>query len=72
MAQRDGQESGGIAYLAHIGGFIAGMILIKLFGAKPTLPPSGPNGNGYGYGYGHNPGQSYRNYPSRPPFGPYR
>jgi membrane associated rhomboid family serine protease len=52
MAQRQGGESGGVAYLAHIGGFIAGMILIKLFGAKPTLPPSGPRGNGYSYNYG--------------------
>jgi membrane associated rhomboid family serine protease len=26
-----GQESGGIAYAAHIGGFIAGLILVKLF-----------------------------------------
>jgi membrane associated rhomboid family serine protease len=31
-------KSGGVAYLAHIGGFIAGMILIKLFRAKPPKP----------------------------------
>ncbi len=71
MAQRDGPESGGIAYLAHIGGFIAGMILIKLFGAKPTPPPSGPGGIGYGYGYGQN-APPPRGYSFRPPYGPYR
>jgi len=27
------QTQGGVAYFAHIGGFIAGMVLIKLFGA---------------------------------------
>jgi membrane associated rhomboid family serine protease len=37
-----GRESGGVAYMAHIGGFLAGMLLIKLLGAKPTAPPSGP------------------------------
>jgi membrane associated rhomboid family serine protease len=30
------EPAGGVAYLAHIGGFIAGMLLIKLFGAHPT------------------------------------
>ena len=34
-----GQETGGVAYLAHIGGFIAGFALIKVFGAKPTPGP---------------------------------
>ncbi len=52
MAQRGG-ESGGVAYLAHIGGFIAGMLLIKLFGANPMLPPPGAGtANRYGYDYG--------------------
>jgi membrane associated rhomboid family serine protease len=72
MAQRGGGESGGIAYLAHIGGFIAGMILIKLFGARPTLPPSGPGGNGYGYGYGQSAPPPYGRYPFRSPYGPNR
>ena len=27
---------GGVAYFAHIGGFIAGLVLIKLFGAAPS------------------------------------
>ena len=32
-----GSQAGGVAYAAHIGGFIAGLILIKLFAAgKPT------------------------------------
>jgi membrane associated rhomboid family serine protease len=39
-------ESGGVAYLAHIGGFIVGMILIKLFGARPTMP-GGPYDDEY-------------------------
>lgn len=32
IATTGGEESGGIAFLAHIGGFIAGMILAPLFG----------------------------------------
>ena len=31
-----GNEAGGIAYAAHIGGFIAGLILVKLFTPKRT------------------------------------
>jgi membrane associated rhomboid family serine protease len=31
-----GERGGGVAYMAHIGGFIAGMVLIKLMGAHPT------------------------------------
>jgi membrane associated rhomboid family serine protease len=31
-----GKEIGGIAYAAHIGGFIAGLILVKFF-AKPIV-----------------------------------
>jgi membrane associated rhomboid family serine protease len=55
MAQGQGGESGGVAYLAHIGGFIAGMILIKLFGARPTMTPPGPGRTPYGYGYRRGP-----------------
>jgi membrane associated rhomboid family serine protease len=29
-----GEEAGGVAYAAHIGGFIAGLILIKMFAGK--------------------------------------
>lgn len=33
-----GQESGGVAYAAHIGGFLAGMILVKFFvSRKPAV-----------------------------------
>ena len=38
MGALGGEEAGGIAYAAHIGGFIAGFILVKLFvGKKPVL-----------------------------------
>jgi len=29
-------ESGGVAYMAHIGGFVAGLVLVKLFAARPA------------------------------------
>ena len=32
----NGGESGGVAYAAHIGGFIAGMMLIRYFGLRET------------------------------------
>ena len=41
LATTPGAESG-VAYLAHIGGFIGGLILIKLFGANPTDPNPPP------------------------------
>jgi membrane associated rhomboid family serine protease len=28
-------ESGGVAYFAHIGGFVAGMVLVKVFATRP-------------------------------------
>ncbi len=31
MGMLGGEEAGGIAYAAHIGGFIAGLILVKMF-----------------------------------------
>jgi membrane associated rhomboid family serine protease len=35
-----GGEGGGVAYGAHIGGFIAGLVLIKLFAAgRPSVQP---------------------------------
>lgn len=35
-----GEESaGGVAYAAHIGGFIAGLLLVKLFVSKPAVLP---------------------------------
>jgi membrane associated rhomboid family serine protease len=35
-----GSAGGGVAYMAHIGGFVAGLLLIKLFGpkARPSAP----------------------------------
>lgn len=33
-----GREVGGVAYLAHIGGFVVGMALIKLLGAQANAP----------------------------------
>jgi membrane associated rhomboid family serine protease len=37
-----GAEGGGVAYMAHIGGFIAGVALIFLFGGRRTPAPNGP------------------------------
>ena len=34
-----GAEGGGVAYMAHIGGFVAGLVLIFLFGGKRAPPP---------------------------------
>jgi membrane associated rhomboid family serine protease len=30
------EESGGVAFMAHIGGFVAGLVLVKLFAAGRT------------------------------------
>ena len=39
-------ESGGVAFLAHVGGFVAGLILVKLFAAtyrsSPPVAAGGP------------------------------
>jgi len=32
------QRSGGVAYFAHIGGFVAGMVLITLLGGRRPPP----------------------------------
>ncbi|HEX2532874.1 MAG TPA: rhomboid family intramembrane serine protease, partial [Chitinophagaceae bacterium] len=37
MGTLGGQEEGGVAYAAHIGGFIAGFILVKLFARRPRV-----------------------------------
>jgi len=34
-----GGEAGGVAYIAHIGGFVAGLALIFLFGGRRAPPP---------------------------------
>jgi membrane associated rhomboid family serine protease len=36
-----GGQSGGVAYMAHIGGFVAGVALIFLFGGRRTPAPDG-------------------------------
>ena len=46
LGVRDAQDMGGVAYFAHIGGFVAGMVLIAIFGGmrkrqqrpEPELP----------------------------------
>ena len=35
-----GATGGGVAYWAHIGGFVAGILLIKLLPARPGARPS--------------------------------
>ena len=32
------EQTGGVAYMAHIGGFVAGLVLVKLFAAGRSLP----------------------------------
>jgi membrane associated rhomboid family serine protease len=34
-------EGGGVAFLAHLGGFVAGMLLIVVFRRRPSRPPYG-------------------------------
>ena len=38
----DTGESGGVAFMAHVGGFVAGLVLVKLFTAGRALPRGGP------------------------------
>lgn len=47
LGVRDAQDMGGVAYFAHIGGFVAGMLLIALFGGlrarrQPRAEPEVP------------------------------
>ncbi len=44
LGVRDAQDMGGVAYFAHIGGFVAGMALIAIFGGlrKPRRPEPEP------------------------------
>lgn len=39
LGVRDAQDMGGVAYFAHIGGFVAGMVLIFVFGGKRRRAP---------------------------------
>lgn len=59
MKTMPGEPSGGVAYFAHIGGFIAGMLLIRLMGGKRNPWPDdyGPYG-----GYPTNPPRRYPPY----------
>jgi len=59
-----GREAGGVAYFAHIGGFVAGMLLIRLLGAKPNPPAPRPPYGGYDR-YGRTRGSRE----PRPPYG---
>jgi membrane associated rhomboid family serine protease len=38
IARTEQTEGGGVAFLAHVGGFVAGLILVKLFAAGRGLP----------------------------------
>jgi membrane associated rhomboid family serine protease len=38
IARTEQTEGGGVAFLAHVGGFVAGLILVKLFVARRGLP----------------------------------
>jgi membrane associated rhomboid family serine protease len=33
-----GSQAGGVAYAAHVGGFVAGLVLVKLFAAGQLVP----------------------------------
>lgn len=39
------ETGGGVAFFAHIGGFIAGFVLVRLFGRKQAQSPIDPNFN---------------------------
>ncbi|MBN1247557.1 MAG: rhomboid family intramembrane serine protease [Anaerolineae bacterium] len=40
--------TGGVAFWAHIGGFVAGMVLMPIFRQRGTTPPASRSGQGYG------------------------
>jgi membrane associated rhomboid family serine protease len=39
MLVRGGEEAGGVAFWAHVGGFVAGYVLIRLMGGRRREPP---------------------------------
>jgi hypothetical protein len=41
----EAQQTGGVAYFAHIGGFVAGMVLIALMGGMRRRPRAIPSGD---------------------------
>ena len=42
-------QTGGVAFWAHVGGFVAGMVLMPIFRRRDYRPPSRPSGYGTGY-----------------------
>jgi len=46
------QRGGGVAYLAHVGGFVTGMLLIVILGGRKLLPP--PVSRGFDEDYNAN------------------
>jgi membrane associated rhomboid family serine protease len=38
VARTEETEGGGVAFMAHIGGFVAGLLLVKLFAAGRGVP----------------------------------
>lgn len=50
LGVRDAQDLGGVAYFAHIGGFVAGVVLIILMGGVRRRPPrAAPRPTDYDY-----------------------
>lgn len=49
-AQFDTQVGGGVAYMAHVGGFVAGLILVFLFRGRTPEPPTSGFGGSFGNG----------------------
>jgi len=41
-------QTGGVAWWAHIGGFVAGMLLLQVFRRRDYSPPPQPNYGSYG------------------------
>jgi membrane associated rhomboid family serine protease len=39
LLARGGEAGGGVAFWAHVGGFVAGFVLVRLFGARRPEPP---------------------------------
>lgn len=58
-AARGTDAQGGVAYMAHIGGFLAGLLLIKLFRPDPSVRPPGPPAYNYDYGRAYQPPSPY-------------
>jgi membrane associated rhomboid family serine protease len=46
IARTSETAAGGVAYMAHVGGFVAGLLLIKLFARPGRLQGSGSSGRG--------------------------